>query len=105
MCAGVGKSGSPISRCTTLRPCASSARALTNTSKADSTPMRLIRSASFMELRFRKIRDAVPLFHLDHAIVDSDTVAQNPAGDTAASVQGHDGRLIRRISRERLRRG
>src|SRR3954447_24381761 len=102
MCAGVGKSGSPISRCTTLRPCASSARAFTNTSKADSTPMRLIRSASFMELRFREIGDAVALFDFDDAIVNRDAIAQNTAGDTAASVQGHDRRLIRRIIRERL---
>src|SRR3954471_14852019 len=98
MCAGVGKSGSPISRCTTLRPCASSARAFTNTSKADSTPMRLIRSASFMESRFREIGNAVSLFGLDHPVVDPDPVAQNPAGDTAASVQGYDRRLIRRLT-------
>src|SRR5437763_15608853 len=101
MCAGVGKSGSPISRCTTLRPCASRARAFTNTSKADSTPMRFIRSASFMDLRFREIWDAVALFGLDHAVVDRNPVAQYPAGDTAASVQAHDRRLIRRLVNER----
>ena len=47
-CGGVGKSGSPISRWITLRPCASSARARTRTSKADSMPMRDILSASFI---------------------------------------------------------
>src|SRR5450432_3573335 len=48
---GLGKSGSPISRWITLRPCASSARARTRTSKADSTPMRDMRSASFILCR------------------------------------------------------
>src|SRR5437763_16753498 len=42
---GVSKSGSPISRCTTERPVASSARALTSTSNAVSWPMCCIRSA------------------------------------------------------------
>src|SRR5437764_8930450 len=105
MCAGVGKSGSPISRCTTLRPSASSARALTNTSKADSTPMRLIRSANFMKLRFPKVRDAAALFDLDDAVIDRDAAAQNPAGDAAARVEGHDGRLVGRVLRKRLGRG
>ena len=36
--AGVSKSGSPISRCTMVRPLASSARALASTSKAVSVP-------------------------------------------------------------------
>ena len=40
MCSGVSKSGSPISMCTTWRPCASSSRARANTSKAFSVPRR-----------------------------------------------------------------
>src|SRR5262245_25242553 len=46
MCKGVSKSGSPISRCTTLRPCASRARARASTSNADSVPSRPILAAS-----------------------------------------------------------
>src|SRR5579862_3015315 len=46
MCAGVSKSGSPISRCTTLRPWASRARALRRTSRAVSVPSLAIRSES-----------------------------------------------------------
>src|SRR5688500_3916002 len=42
MCAGVSKSGSPISRWTTSRPFASSARARTSTSNAVSVPSRAI---------------------------------------------------------------
>src|SRR5437588_322305 len=45
---GVSKSGSPISRWMTSRPRASSARAFTSTSKADSVPIRSIRLAIFM---------------------------------------------------------
>src|SRR5262249_61337103 len=50
MCDGVSKSGSPISRCTTERPLASSARALTRTSKAVSWPMWSIRSAGWIAI-------------------------------------------------------
>src|SRR3954467_15531112 len=100
MCAGVGKSGSPISRCTTLRPWASRARAFTNTSKADSTPMRLIRSASFMRLRFPEIGDAAALFDFHYAVVDGDAVAENAAGDTAARVEDDDRRLVWRVVEE-----
>src|SRR6266851_8749284 len=46
MCAGVAKSGSPISRWMIFRPVASSARALASTSNADSVPSRDIRPAS-----------------------------------------------------------
>src|SRR5258708_979534 len=48
MCAGVSKSGSPISRWTICRP----ARA--RTSKADSVPRRSIRDATFMGFPFRR---------------------------------------------------
>ena len=48
MWGGVSKSGWPISRWMMLLPCASSARARTRTSNADSTPMRCMRLASFM---------------------------------------------------------
>src|SRR2546421_3323401 len=47
MFGGVGKSGSPISRCTMLRPCASSLRALASTSKAVSVPISSMRRANF----------------------------------------------------------
>ena len=53
MCAGVSKSGSPISRCTISRPCASSARARASTSNADSVPSRPMRSATFIGFSFR----------------------------------------------------
>src|SRR4051812_45075484 len=43
---GVSKSGSPISRCTTSLPSASSARARASTSKAVSVPSRLMDAAS-----------------------------------------------------------
>src|SRR5579872_1408831 len=45
---GVGKSGSPISRWMMLLPWASSARAFTRTSNADSTPIRAILSTRCM---------------------------------------------------------
>src|SRR5688572_1916212 len=45
MCGAVSKSGSPISRCTMLRPCASRPRALASTSKALSVPRRAWRAA------------------------------------------------------------
>ena len=45
---GVSKSGSPISRWTMCRPCASSARARAAASKAVSVPMPTMRCASFM---------------------------------------------------------
>src|ERR1700731_4262828 len=48
MFGGVGKSGSPISRCTMFRPWASSLRALASTSKAVSVPISLIRRANFI---------------------------------------------------------
>src|SRR5262249_32375947 len=48
MWAGVGKSGSPISRWMTFLPCFSNARAFARTSKADSVPIRDIFSASRM---------------------------------------------------------
>ncbi len=47
----VSKSGSPISRCTTERPCASRARALTSTSKAVSCPIWFIRSAGVIDIQ------------------------------------------------------
>src|SRR5438128_12401685 len=47
MFGGVGKSGSPISRCTMLRPCASNLRALASTSKAVSVPISSMRRANF----------------------------------------------------------
>src|SRR5437762_12387975 len=50
MFGGVGKSGSPISRCTMVRPCASSLRALANTSKAVSVPISSMRRANFTAL-------------------------------------------------------
>src|SRR2546422_8433168 len=46
MFGGVGKSGSPISRCTMLRPCPSSLRALASTSKAVSVPISSMRRAN-----------------------------------------------------------
>src|SRR6266498_5304955 len=46
MWGAVSKSGSPISRWTTVRPCASRARALASTSKADSVPSRDWRAAT-----------------------------------------------------------
>src|SRR5712691_7415052 len=45
MFGGVGKSGSPISMCSTRRPCASRARARARTSKAVSVPRSVMRSA------------------------------------------------------------
>src|SRR5919201_1393811 len=48
MLGGVGKSGSPISRWTMLRPWASSLRALASTSKAVSVPISSIRWANFI---------------------------------------------------------
>src|SRR5919106_271439 len=48
MCAGVSKSGSPISRWMIFRPCTSSALAIVRTSNADSVPSRAIRLASSM---------------------------------------------------------
>src|SRR3989442_10326782 len=50
MFGGVGKSGSPISRWTMLRPWASSLRALASTSKAVSVPISPMRRANFMPL-------------------------------------------------------
>src|SRR5262245_56962231 len=48
MCAGVSKSGSPISRWTISLPCRSRALARASTSKADSVPRRDMRPAKFM---------------------------------------------------------
>src|SRR5258707_13928470 len=48
MCAGVSKSGSPISRWTISLPCRSRALARASTSKADSVPSRDMRPATFM---------------------------------------------------------
>src|SRR5437588_6098818 len=50
MLGGVGKSGSPIARCTMLRPWASSLRAFASNSKAVSVPISSIRRANFMTL-------------------------------------------------------
>src|SRR5207244_11136231 len=62
MWAGVSKSGSPISRWTTLLPCRSRARARASTSKAVSVPSRPIRSATrIMTGPFRASEDAIPL--------------------------------------------
>src|SRR4030088_3171234 len=46
MFSGVGKTGSPISRWMTLRPCASSIRAFASTSKAPSVPRFCMRLAN-----------------------------------------------------------
>jgi len=70
MCAGVGKSGSPISRWTMLRPLASSALARTNTSNAPSTAMRSIRSAASCDLPEKRNTGAD--FHARHAVVYRD---------------------------------
>src|SRR5579883_394979 len=111
MWAGVGKSGSPISRWMMLRPCASSARAFTSTSKADSTPMRLMRSASFIQysalwsLRFSKARHAAAALDFRHAVADRHTRAMYAGGHAAAAVEGDDGGLIRRLVQESFRRG
>src|SRR5439155_11440186 len=48
MCAGVSKSGSPISRWTISRPARSSALARASTSNADSVPSLAIRAATLM---------------------------------------------------------
>src|SRR2546430_10799311 len=48
MCAGVSKSGSPISRWTISRPARSSALALASTSNADSVPSLAMRAAMFI---------------------------------------------------------
>src|SRR5262245_48441279 len=53
MCAGVSKSGSPISRCTISLPCRSSALARAKTSNADSVPRAALREATFIESSFR----------------------------------------------------
>src|SRR5881398_2152119 len=61
MFGGVGKSGSPISRWTMLRPCASSLRALARTSNAVSVPISSMRRANFMPLSSHAERTEVAL--------------------------------------------
>src|SRR5579885_3627796 len=126
MWAGVGKSGSPISRWMMLRPCASSARAFTSTSKADSTPMRLMRSASFINrsdfsltqrhgdfirsaasaslrlcvkelLQLLKERRGAPALDCGHSVAERHARALNSGGHAAASGDGDYGGLIRRL--------
>src|SRR2546421_5485219 len=64
MLGGVGKSGSPISRCTMVRPWASSFRAFASTSKAVSVPISSIRRANFMPLSSHAERTEIALIRL-----------------------------------------
>src|SRR2546427_5541827 len=72
MWAGVSKSGSPISRWTTVFPWRSSARARASTSNADSVPSRPIRSAVSITLSPRLSEHLEPLVGSErrHALPD-----------------------------------
>src|SRR5215471_16873171 len=87
-----------------LRPRASSARAFTNTSKADSTPMRLIRSARCILFCFPEEWDAAAVFDFLDTVADGHAVPFDSAGDTASAFQRDDCRLVWRFFEKCLRR-
>src|SRR5437868_5951068 len=84
MLSGVGKSGSPISRWTMLRPWASRPRAFASTSKAPSVPRLFIRSAKRIDI-FPSLENRPA-----GGAVDDDGLAADVgrAGGTQESTQG-----------------
>src|SRR5262245_32454287 len=84
MCAGVSKSGSPISRCTISLPCRSSALARARTSNADSVPRRAIREATFIETSLEQgasqLRTPNSLCRSGHSTLASVDFIRIPAG-------------------------
>src|SRR5437588_592764 len=92
MLSGVGKSGSPISRWMTLRPCASRLRALARTSKAPSVPMLSIRWANLIVNPCSLSKDAPA-----GGAVDDDGLPADVAG-AARAEEGADRGELRRLA-------
>src|SRR5258706_15839605 len=88
------------------RPCASSARARTSTSKAVSVPNRAMDFASFMGKlnlgSFLIERNAVAVLEEIDRIADLHTVARDASREPAAAIERDDHQLIRCVRRELL---
>src|SRR5262249_20378255 len=87
-----------------LLPCASRARARTNTSNAVSVPSRDIRSASFMDSDLFVEGNVVAQLHQPDRVANGYTLALNARSYPLAVFKTHYSNLIWRIFDELLRR-